>query len=50
MTEAAAMPESLCWRSDGFVNGMASIHGEADLWRWERLAPDHVVFRMVRPV
>jgi len=48
VTEAAAMPESLCWRSDGFVNGMAAVHGGPDLWSWTRPAQDHVVFRMIR--
>jgi hypothetical protein len=50
VTDCAAMPESLCWRSDGFINGMASVHGSADLWSWTRPAPDHVVFHMVRPL
>jgi len=46
--EAGAYPEVLCWRSDGFVNEMAGRHGEDDLWGWERVAPDHIVFRMLR--
>jgi hypothetical protein len=50
VSEASEMPESLCWRSDGFVNGMASLHGEPDLWTWERLRPDLVLFRMLRSV
>jgi len=50
VSEASAMPESLCWRSDGFVNGMASAHAETDLWGWERPRPDFVLFRMLRPL
>jgi hypothetical protein len=48
VSEARDVPEVLCWRSDGFVNEMATQHGEPDLWRWERMAPDLVVFRMIR--
>ena len=43
-----ASPEALCWRSDGFVNQMAAIHGDEDLWRWERPRQDLVLFRMTR--
>jgi hypothetical protein len=50
VTDAAAVPESLCWRSEGFVNGMASVHGGPDLWSWTRPAKDHIVFHMVRSV
>jgi hypothetical protein len=50
VSEAQDFPEVLCWRSDGFVNEMATQHGEPDLWRWERTAADRVVFHMVRPV
>jgi len=46
VTEASAFPDSLCWRSDGFVNGMAEVHDRFDMWRWERTAPDRIVFRM----
>jgi hypothetical protein len=49
VTEAEHFPEVLCWRSEGFVNEMASQHGQEDLWHWERPAPDRVVFRMTRP-
>ncbi len=48
VSEARDVPEVLCWRSDGFVNEMATEHGEPDLWCWERTAPDLVVFRMIR--
>ena len=48
VTEAAAMPDSLCWRSDGFINGMAAVHGGPDLWNWTRPAQNHVVFHMIR--
>jgi hypothetical protein len=50
VTEAKHFPEVLAWRSDGFVNEMATQHGEPDLWCWERVGPDHIVFRMVRDV
>ena len=48
VSEAREMPEVLCWGSDGLINEMATQHGEPDLWRWERVADDVVVFRMVR--
>jgi hypothetical protein len=48
VSEAHDFPEVLCWRSDGFVNEMASRHGEGDLWRWRREGPDRIVFRMRR--
>jgi hypothetical protein len=50
VSNAEAYPESLCWRSEGFVNGFAAIHGDADLWTWERPSPDRVLFRMNRPI
>ena len=50
VTDAADMPESLCWRSDGFINGMAAVHGGRDLWAWTRPARDRVEFQMVRSV
>lgn len=50
VTEADAVPESLCWRSEGFINGMAAVRGGTDLWAWTRPARDHVVFHMLRPV
>lgn len=48
VSDAQDMPEVLCWRSDGFVNEMASQHGDRDLWTWERPKPDLVLFRMTR--
>jgi len=48
VSQAAEMPESLCWRSDGFVNGMAAAHGQGDLWSWTRPRRDLVLFRMQR--
>jgi hypothetical protein len=32
------------------VNAMATAHGDPDLWSWERVSPDLIVFRMNRPV
>jgi len=29
---------------------MAAQHGDLDLWRWERVASDLILFRMARPV
>ena len=48
VTDAQDFPEVLCWRSDGFVNEMATHHGEPDLWGWERPAAERIVFRMIR--
>lgn len=48
VSDAKDMPEALCWRSDGFVNEMATQHGDKDLWTWERQGKDLVVFRMTR--
>ena len=50
VSEARDFPDVICWRSDGFVNEMASRHGDRDLWSWERSAPDLVVFRMTRAI
>jgi hypothetical protein len=50
VTEAQAFPEVLAWRSDGFVNQMATVHGDPDLWAWERVAADRIVFHMIRPL
>lgn len=49
VSEARDVSEVLAWRSDGFVNEMAKRHGEGDLWSWERVSPDRIVFRMSRP-
>lgn len=48
VSDAEAFPEVLCWRSDGFVNEMATQHGDADIWTWDRPSHERVVFRMVR--
>jgi hypothetical protein len=48
VTEALDFPEVLAWRSDGFVNEMATQHGDPDLWSWSRESSDRIVFRMVR--
>jgi hypothetical protein len=46
--DAAAFPDVLGRACEGFIDAMATTHGFAGLWRWERLGPDFVVFRMVR--
>lgn len=47
VSEAADVPEVLCWTSDGLVNEMATHHGGGeDLWRWERVRRDLILFRM----
>jgi hypothetical protein len=48
LTDASAIPEALCWTTDGFVNRMSRQHGQPDLWRWERPRRDLVIFRMTR--
>ena len=48
VSEAKDVPEVLCWRSDVFINEMATEHGEADLWKWWRPRQDLVLFRMTR--
>jgi hypothetical protein len=48
--EAAGMPETLIWRSDGFINEMASVHAGHDLWSWKRESDDLVLFRMNREI
>jgi hypothetical protein len=47
-TDAAPMPETLCWTTDGFINRMARQHGHADIWCWQRPSQDRVVYRMLR--
>jgi hypothetical protein len=48
--DAAALPDFLGWGSEGLINAMASRHGLHQIWRYERIAPDFVIFRMLRPV
>lgn len=49
VSEAQDYPEVLCWTSDGFVNQMAIQHRQGgDLWSWERVRADRIVFRMTR--
>lgn len=50
VTEARDFPEVLAWRSDGFVNEMANQHGDPDMWAWQRVSDDRIVFRMIRDV
>jgi hypothetical protein len=50
VSEASDYPDVLCWTTDGFINQMATRHGEPYLWNWERERHDFIVFRMVRPV
>jgi hypothetical protein len=46
--DVADFPDVLGWGCEGVIDAMASFHGLAGLWRWERLAPDLIIFRMVR--
>jgi hypothetical protein len=48
ISEATAYPEVLAWQTDGLMNRMATQHGEPNLWSWERVRPDLIVFRMNR--
>jgi hypothetical protein len=48
ISEASAYPEVLAWQTDGLINRMARQHGKPNLWRWERVRPDLIVFRMTR--
>lgn len=50
VAEARDFPDSLAWRTEGFINEMASRHGTPDLWCWRRAAPDLLHFEMVRPL
>ncbi len=51
VSDAQDFPEVLCWTSDGFVNQMAAQHRQGgDLWGWERVRTDCIVFRMTRPL
>ena len=47
--DAADFPDVLGWSSEGLIDAMAELHGMSGLWSWERIAPDFVVFRMLRP-
>jgi hypothetical protein len=48
LTDAAPFADPLCWRAEGFMNHMATQHGDPDLWLWRRLTRDVVHFDMVR--
>ena len=48
VSEARAFPDDMGWAAEGFINRMAKQHGDPDLWRWQRPAPDLIVFRMIR--
>ena len=48
--DAVAFPDFMGLGSEGLINAMASRHGLHDIWRYERIAPDFVVFRMLEPV
>jgi hypothetical protein len=47
ITDAAAMSDVICWRAKGFMNEMAAVHGNENLWDWKRVARDVVRFQMV---
>jgi hypothetical protein len=46
--DAAAFPDVLGWGCEGVIDAMATFQGLAGLWRWERVEPDFIVFRMLR--
>lgn len=48
ISEARAFPDVLCWTTGGFVHRMADQHQESDLWRWQRIRGDLVLYRMKR--
>ena len=48
VSDAKAFPDLMGCAAEGFINRMAKQHGQADLWRWQRAAPDLIVFRMIR--
>ena len=49
VSDAKDFPDVLAWRSQGWMNEMAKQHdGGADLWNWQRVAADLIVFRMLR--
>jgi hypothetical protein len=50
VSDADDFPEVLCWRSDGFVNEMATRHDDAELWGWDRPSRDRILFRMIREI
>lgn len=50
VSDAHDFPEVLAWRSDGFVNEMATQHREPDLWAWTRPRQDLILFAMKRPL
>lgn len=49
VSEAKDFPDVLAWRSEGLMNEMANHHGDSDLWCWERVAADRIIFRMLHP-
>jgi len=48
VSDAKAFPDNMGWAAEGFINRMAKQHGQPDLWRWQRAAPDLIVFCMIR--
>jgi len=48
VTGAKDYPDSLAWASCGFSNELARVQNQRDFWKWERVAPDRIVFRMTR--
>jgi hypothetical protein len=44
---AGSTPSALL-HTDGLINRMATQHGKPNLWSWERVRADLIVFRMTR--
>ena len=48
--DSAALPDTLLWRIQGFMNEMARPHAGDRLWVWRRESRDLVVYSMRRDV
>jgi hypothetical protein len=48
--DAADYPDPLALATEGLIDSLSSSHGMANLWRFERVGRDRIVFRMTRPI
>jgi hypothetical protein len=44
--KAAALSDLNCLRAEGFMNEMGAVNGHPNLWKFQRLGKDTVVFKM----